>query len=103
MPDKTVILQRGGNRRLLAPGPETVDEEWQLSKDSADAATAVETEPGIKSDEMKCGDDQGFRSSAGREEKVKKQNQNCNRAFSGAGIRRFPEGLIRRSQERTAF
>ena len=33
-------------RRLLAPGPETVDEEWQLSKDSADAATAVETEPG---------------------------------------------------------
>ena len=25
---------------LLAPGPETVDEVWQLSKDSADAATA---------------------------------------------------------------
>ena len=25
---------------MLAPGPETVDEVWQLSKDSADAATA---------------------------------------------------------------
>ena len=44
-PNKTVFLQRGGKRRLLAPGPETVDEEWQLSKDSADAATAMETEP----------------------------------------------------------
>ena len=26
---------------LLAPGPGTVDEEWQLSKDSADAATVI--------------------------------------------------------------
>lgn len=37
------ILRVGGRRRTLAPGPEKVDEEWQLSKDSADAATAKRT------------------------------------------------------------
>ena len=37
------ILRAGGRRRTLAPGPEKVDEEWQLSKDSADAATAKRT------------------------------------------------------------
>ena len=32
---------------MLAPGPETVDEVWQLSKDSADAATGY-SEPSEK-------------------------------------------------------
>jgi len=29
--------------KLLAPGTERGDEEWQLSKDSADAATAADS------------------------------------------------------------
>ena len=32
----------GGLEELLAPGPETVDEDRQRSKDSADAAAAVD-------------------------------------------------------------
>jgi len=43
---------------VLAPGPETVDEVWRLSKDSADAATAQ----------------------VRRKRGTKKQNKNCNKA-----------------------
>ena len=41
---------------MLAPGPETGDEDWQLSKDSADAATGV---PHMRS---------------GRQKEIKEQN-----------------------------
>ncbi len=37
---KTALAKRRREESVLAPGPETVDEDWQLSKDSADAATA---------------------------------------------------------------
>ena len=38
---KTDPVCARGAEGLLAPGPQQGDEEWQLSKDSADAATAA--------------------------------------------------------------
>ncbi len=51
------------DRQMPAPGPETVDEDWQWSKDSADAVTAI----------------------VGRQSENKKQNQHCNRISPGTG------------------
>lgn len=76
------ILRRGGRRKTLAPGPEKVDEEWQLSKNSADAATAKRTAADRQTD-GRPETDRNIPAAAdrpvSRQREGKKQNQDCNK------------------------